>query len=254
MSSDSASTYQAERDLIDKFAALSPDDPARASLREALVVLHQPLVRHLAQRYANRGEPLDDLIQAGSIGLIHAVDRFDPERSQTFTAFAMSSILGEIRQHFRHHGWALKVPRRLQDLSRQVNVARQDLEQTLQRAPTIAELAHHLDASPEDIIDALEAGQSYAMSSLDLSDNDEGTSEQSGEQADEIARVLDRADLAPALAALTDLERTLLSLRFVHDLTQAQIAEQLGIDQSKVSRQIARTLAHLRTQLSDASS
>ena len=118
MSSDLASTYQAERDLIDKFAALSPDDPARASLREALIVLHQPLVRHLAQRYANRGEPMDDLIQAGSIGLIHAVDRFDPERSQTFTAFAMSSILGEIRQHFRHHGWALKVPRRLQDLLR----------------------------------------------------------------------------------------------------------------------------------------
>jgi RNA polymerase sigma-B factor len=253
MSSDSASTYQAERDLIDKFAALSPDDPARASLREALIVLHQPLVRHLAQRYANRGEPLDDLIQAGSIGLIHAVDRFDPERSQTFTAFAMSSILGEIRQHFRLHGWALKVPRRLQDLSRQVNVARQDLEQTLQRAPTITELAHHLDASPEDILDALEAGQSYAVSSLDLPDTDEGTSEQSSEQADEIARVLDRADLAPALADLTDLERKLLSLRFVQDLTQAQIAEKLGIDQSKVSRQIARTLAHLRTQLSDDS-
>jgi RNA polymerase sigma-B factor len=133
-------------------------------------------------------------------------------------------------------------------------VARQDLEQTLQRAPTIAELAHYLDATTEDILDALEAGQSYAMSSLDLPNNDEGTSQQSAEQADEIARVLDRADLTPALAALTDLERTLLSLRFVQDLTQAQIAEQLGIDQSKVSRQIARTLAHLRTQLSDESS
>ena len=131
----------AERDLIERYAALAPDDPARAGVREALIVMHQPLVRALAQRYGGRGEPLDDLVQAGSIGLIQAVDRFDPARADSFTSYAVATILGEIRRHFRDRTWSIRIPRRMQDLSRAVTAARGELEQTLHRAPTVPELA-----------------------------------------------------------------------------------------------------------------
>ncbi|CAB4859908.1 unannotated protein [freshwater metagenome] len=241
------STYQAERDLIAEYARLDADDPARSKVREALIVIHQPLVRHLAQRYANRGEPLDDLIQAGSIGLINAVDRFDPAQSDSFTSFAMATILGEIRKHFRETAWSIKVPRRLQELSREVNQVRGSLEQSLRRSPTVAEIAQALDRTTEDVLDALEAAQAYRLSSLDIPEQPLEVSEQDRS----IAAVLNRGELGPALASLTQRDRELLTLRFVEEKSQAQIAELLSMEQSQVSRQIARILSRMRDQLLD---
>jgi RNA polymerase sigma-B factor len=250
-----SSSHDEERDLVARYAAMAPTDPARPGVREALIVMHQPLVRSLAQRYAGRGEHLDDLMQAGSIGLINAVDRFDPERAESFTSFAVATVLGEIRRHFRDRAWSIRVPRRLQELSRAVSQARLELEQSLQRSPTVDELAQHLDVTDEDVLDALEASSFYATTSLDAplsndSDADERTAD-IGHDDEGLAHVLHRAELAPALSRLPEQDRRLLHLRFVEEESQAQIAADLGIDQSQVSRRLTKVLLHLRNDLGD---
>jgi len=238
-----------ERELIEQYAAMAVDNPARAGVREALIVIHQPLVRHLAQRYTGRGEPLDDLIQAGSIGLIHAVDRFDPQRSSSFTSFAIATVLGEIRKHFRDRTWSIRVPRRMQELSRSVTTARAELEQTLHRSPTVNEIAEHLGTTVDEVLAALEAAQAYATHSLDAPAIDGGTIPEAGGDDHALADVLNRFDLAPALALLDPKERQLLTMRFVDELSQVQMADQLGVDQSQVSRRLAHTLLRLRREL-----
>jgi RNA polymerase sigma-B factor len=246
---DAATARQRERDLVEEFAALAPDDPSRAQVREALIVIHQPLVRSLAHRYAGRGEPLDDLIQAGSIGLIQAVDRFDPQRSDSFTSFAVATILGEIRKHFRDHTWSIRVPRRMQEIARQVSTARTELEQELHRSPTVPEIAERVGVDADDVLDALEAAQAYATRSLDAPSIEGGPVHDPGADDDAIAAVLKRLDLAPVLAELDDADRDLLRMRFVEELSQTEIARRLEVDQSQVSRRLAHILLRLRDRM-----
>lgn len=252
-----------EHDLLAQYAALDADDPRRAGIREALVVLHQPLVRSLAQRYAGRGEPLDDLIQAGNIGLLKSIDRYDPARGDSLVGLLIPTVLGEIRKHFRDKTWAVRVPRSVSELGVRIRTVRAELEQSLGRSPTVAELAATLDVTEDAVLDALEAAGAYRLDSLDSPgpgpDDDVGgprpprsvTPGGEGHDDAELLRVLDRHALRPALAELTDRERTVLRLRFVEQRTQGEIADALGVDQSQVSRLLARTLLQLRERLGE---
>lgn len=250
-----------EHDLLAQFAALSPHDPQREAIREALVVLHQPLVRSLAQRYAGRGEPLDDLIQAGNIGLLKTIDRFDPNRGDSLVGLLIPTVLGEIRKHFRDRTWAVRVPRSMSELGVRLRATRSELEQSLGRSPTVPELATALGVTPDAVLDALEAAGAYRLDSLDApapgAEGDAGgsayaaTNLTQGTDDTDLLRVLDRHSLRPALAELTDRERTVLRLRFVEQHSQSEIAEALGVDQSQVSRLLARTLLQLRERLGD---
>jgi RNA polymerase sigma-B factor len=250
--SDPSTTQAQERDLLLRYAAMAPDDPARAEVREALVVLHQPMVRSLAQRYVGRGEPLDDLVQAGSIGLLKAIDRFDPERGDSLHGLLVPTVLGEIRRHFRDHSWSIKVPRSVSELSVRMRSATARLEQTLGRPPTVAELAEDLGVDDDAVLDALDASSAYRTDTLERPPGDEGPAVDPGGEDDALARLLDREALRPALAELTAEERLLLRLRFVEERSQSEIAAVLGVDQSQVSRRLARVLIGLRERLGPA--
>ncbi|MHB1165403.1 MAG: RNA polymerase sigma factor SigF [Candidatus Nanopelagicales bacterium] len=245
-----------ERVLLAELAALPDGDPRRAPVRDELVTMHLPLVRHLAGRYRDRGEPWEDLVQVGTVGLIKAVDRFDVDRGVEFSTFATPTILGEIKRNFRDRSWALKVPRRLQDLQAQVTSRAEELTASLGRAPTVRELASAIDVPEADVLDALEARHAYAADSLDatLPGDDSGGTVAASIGADDPAflAVEDREALRPLLAALPDRERRIVMLRFFERKTQSQIAEQLGISQMHVSRLLARTLAQLRAGLEPA--
>ncbi len=235
--------------LLGRLAALPASSPHRSDLRQRVVESRLPLVQHLAQRFRGRGEPLDDLVQVGTIGLLNAVDRFDPARGG-FTAFAVPTILGEIRRHFRDRGWAMRVPRRLQDLGRQVGESRELLTQRLGRSPTITELALHLDADPDLVVEALDTATVYATVPLPTS-SEEGQFGNLGVLDRGLDLVEDRATLRPLLARLPARERTILALRFVRGMSQSQIAAEIGISQMHVSRLLARSLAALRAGLTD---
>jgi RNA polymerase sigma-B factor len=245
-----AGRHTAEIDeMLRRLAALPPDDPQRASLRQHLVEAQLPLVHHLAQRFRGRGEPYDDLVQVGTIGLLNAVDRFDPERG-SFTGFAVPTILGEIRRHFRDRGWAMRVPRRLQELGRQVSEAREVLTQKLGRSPTVHEIAQHLDAEVDLVLEALDTASVYATVPLP-STPEEGEMAPLGFIDSGLELVEQRATLRPLLARLPARERTILALRFVRGMSQSQIAAEVGVSQMHVSRLITRSLAVLREGLSE---
>jgi len=221
-------------------------------LRDHLVNAHLGLAEYLARRFANRGEPLDDLIQVASIGLVKAVDRFDPERPVEFSTYATHTIVGELKRHFRDKGWAVRAPRRLQELYLRLGQVVAELSQELGRSPTVAELAAEMQASEEEVLEAMEAGQAYRFASLDApapGPDDEGSStlaSQLGEDDLTMAAAEDRAALSPLLASLPPRERRILFLRFFQGLTQSEIATQLGISQMHVSRLLARSLSQLR--------
>jgi RNA polymerase sigma-B factor len=236
-------------DMLRRLAGLPPDDPERAALRQRLVEAQLPLVHHLAQRFRGRGEPYDDLVQVGTIGLLNAVDRFDPERG-SFTGFAVPTILGEIRRHFRDRGWAMRVPRRLQELGRQVSEAREVLTQRLGRSPTVQEIARHLDADTDLVLEALDTASVYATVPLP-STPEEGEMAPLGFIDSGLELVEQRATLRPLLARLPARERTILALRFVRGMSQSQIAAEVGVSQMHVSRLITRSLAVLREGLSE---
>jgi RNA polymerase sigma-B factor len=236
-------------ELLHRLAALPADDPSRPALRQHLVEAQLPLVHHLAQRFRGRGEPYDDLVQVGTIGLLNAVDRFDPERG-SFTGFAVPTILGEIRRHFRDRGWAMRVPRRLQELGRQVSEAREVLTQKLGRSPTVQEIAQHLDADADLVLEALDTASVYATVPLP-STPDEGEMAPLGFIDSGLELVEQRATLRPLLARLPARERTILALRFVRGMSQSQIAAEVGVSQMHVSRLITRSLAVLREGLSE---
>lgn len=244
---------QHARDLLGQLSVLTDDDPAREKIREELVILQMPLVRHLATRFRDRGEPLDDLIQVGTIGLINAIDRFDTSRDVEFSTFATPTILGEIKRHFRDRGWAIRVPRRLQEMRKSISTATETLTQSLGREPTVEDLAEHLGLGVEDILEGLESGLAYSTVPLDpLIDPDDesfGLAARLGSADPELAHVEERAVLAPHLAQLPERERLILKYRFVDGLTQMEIAESVGISQMHVSRVLTRTLAQLRNQL-----
>lgn len=242
-----ASADAAVRALV----GLGADAPGRAVARDRVVATHLPLVQALARRYTGRGEPFDDLVQVGTIGLLTAVDRYDPARGVPLGAFAVPHVLGEIRRHFRDRGWAVRVPRRLQEHGRAVAEARAALTQTLGRSPTVAEVARTCDLDADLVVAALESAGAYATVPLE-EDERAGTERLGGRLATEdagLADVEDRLLLRPLLDALPARERRILALRFVRGLSQSEIAAEVGISQVHVSRLLARTLATLRDQL-----
>jgi RNA polymerase sigma-B factor len=233
------------------FAQLAADhDPG---VRDELVRMHLPLVEYLARRFRNRGEPLEDLVQVATIGLIKSVDRFDLERGVEFSTYATPTIVGEIKRHFRDKGWAIRVPRRLQELKLALTKATSDLSQTLGRAPTVAELAGHLKLSEEEILEGLESANAYSAISLDTPDSGDddapAIADTLGQFDDALEGVEYRESLKPLLDKLPAREKRILMLRFFGNMTQSQIAAELGISQMHVSRLLARTLAQLRQGL-----
>ncbi|MGH3509882.1 MAG: RNA polymerase sigma factor SigF [Nocardioidaceae bacterium] len=238
------------------FATLSgpASDPRRAAARDELVSMHLPLVEHFARRFLHRGEPYDDLVQVGTIGLIKAVDGFDPERGIQFSTYASPTILGEIKRHFRDRGWWIRVPRRLQELRSSIGTATGELTQKLGRAPTVAELAGQLGVSDEEIVEGLEAANAYAALSLDAGEDDDSGAAASildvlGADDQAIDRFENRETIKLLLNTLKPRERHLLVLRFFRGMTQSQIAAELGISQMHVSRLLTATLAGLRTKV-----
>jgi RNA polymerase sigma-B factor len=221
-----------------------------STLRGELVEAHIGLAEHLARRFVYRGESYDDLVQVGSIALIKAVDRFDPDRGVEFTTFATKTILGELKRHFRDKGWAIRAPRRLQELYLHLNQSVATLSQELRRSPTISELAADTGASEEQVLEALEAGQSYRSTSLDSAGPDEeGLGSRLGVEAEGMGVAEWRTILEPYVQALPEREQTILRLRFVDGLTQSEIAARIGLSQMHVSRLLVHSLATLRGRL-----
>jgi RNA polymerase sigma-B factor len=240
------------------FAVLNGDGATtsdRRAAREELVHLHLPLVQHSARRFRNRGEPYEDLVQVGTIGLLKSIDRFDESRGVEFSTYATPTVIGEIKRYFRDKGWAIRVPRRLQELRMQIGAATAELTQSLGRSPTARELAERIECSVEEIVEGLESNNAYSTLSLDAGDDhdDHATrlldalgSDDSGLEHVEI-----RESIKPLLDALEPREKKILLLRFFKNLTQTQIAEEIGVSQMHVSRLLTRTLAQLRESLED---
>ena len=226
------------------FAAL-PSDP---SARDDLVRLHYPLVEYLARRFAGRGEPLEDLVQVASIGLLKAIDRFDTERGVKFSTYATPTIIGELKRHFRDKGWAMRVPRRLQEIGLQLSRIVSEMYQELGRSPTVPEIAVRSGLSEEDVLEGMDAIHAHSIGSLDAPTDEEGQTGAGRLGAeDETYELLEGwASVAPHLEKLPDRERNILYLRFFRGLTQSQIADKLGISQMHVSRILSRTLLTLR--------
>jgi RNA polymerase sigma-B factor len=241
------------REMFVRLSELPEDDPERAQLRNELVEAHVPLVEYLARRFRNRGEPLDDLVQVATIGLIKSVDRFDLERGVEFSTYATPTIVGEIKRHFRDKGWAIRVPRRLQELKLSLTKATSELSQKNGRSPTVGELAEHLSLSEEEILEGLESANAYSAVSLDAPDGGDDDSpavaDSLGMMDDALEGVEYRESLKPLLERLPAREKKILMLRFFGNMTQSQIAGELGISQMHVSRLLARTLAQLREGL-----
>jgi RNA polymerase sigma-B factor len=241
------------RALFVQLNALPEDDAQRARLRDQLVELHLPLVEYLARRFRNRGEMLDDLVQVATIGLIKSVDRFDLERGVEFSTYATPTIVGEIKRHFRDKGWAIRVPRRLQELKLALTKATSELSQKNGRAPTVAELAGHLGLSEEEVLEGLESANAYSAVSLDAPDGGDDDSPAVADSLGMVDEALEgveyRESLKPLLEKLPAREKRILMLRFFGGMTQSQIAGELGISQMHVSRLLARTLAQLREGL-----
>lgn len=222
--------------------------------REKLVMSHMNLVRFLANKFKNRGEPLDDLIQVGYLGLLKAIDRFDPSRGLEFTTYATPTIMGEIKRHFRDKGWSVRVPRRLQELSAKVNQATDVLTTELQRSPKIEEIAEYLDASVDEVLEAMESSSAYSSVPLEgtgNNDNDDAPSVLDRYATEDSALNFtdDRLTIEEALKGFSPREREVIDLRFLQGMTQIEIAEQLGISQVQVSRLLRRTLKKIQDKI-----
>ncbi|HEX6264211.1 MAG TPA: SigB/SigF/SigG family RNA polymerase sigma factor [Actinomycetota bacterium] len=234
----------AEDEALELFRQL-PDPAARERLTERYL----PLAEHLAGRFVGRGEARDDLVQVAGLGLVNAIDRFDPDRGVRFTTFASITILGELRRHFRDKGWSVRVPRGLQEAALELNRTLGRMWQELGRSPTIAELAGGSGLPEETIIEAMDAVQAYSTSSLDAPvGEDEGASmgDLIGDEDPSLAVSDEWMSIEPALKDLPERERRILYLRFFEDMTQTEIAEVVGISQMHVSRLIAAALAKVR--------
>ena len=241
------------RALFGRLADLPTGDPDRLRIRGELVELHLPLVEYLARRFRNRGEWLDDLTQVATIGLIKSIDRFDLARGVEFSTYATPTIVGEIKRHFRDKGWAVRVPRRLQELKLALTKAIGDLAQKEGRAPTVAEIAAHLQMTEEEVLEGLESANAYSTVSLDAPDSGDDDAPAVAESLGMLDEALEgveyRESLKPLLEQLPSREKRILLLRFFGNMTQSQIASELGISQMHVSRLLARTLAQLRDGL-----
>ncbi|WP_072371605.1 SigB/SigF/SigG family RNA polymerase sigma factor [Thermophilibacter mediterraneus] len=225
-----------------------------ADARDQLIVSHLNLVRFLASKFKNRGESLEDLVQVGTIGLIKAIDRFDPERGLEFTTYATPTIMGEIKRHFRDKGWSVRVPRRLQELSAKVNQATDELTNRLQRSPSVAEIAEHLGSTVDEVLEAMESSSAY--SSVPLEGGGSGEDDEAPSVIDhyatedpELAASDDRIVLEQAIADFSPREQEVVRMRFDEGLTQVEIAERLGISQVQVSRLLRRTLRRIQDKI-----
>ena len=226
-------------------------------LRDRLVAMHQNLVRYLASKFANRGEPLEDLVQVGNIGLVNAVDRYEVGRGNKFSTYATPTVVGEIRRYFRDKAWSLKVPRRLQELNQAANKAVDSLSSKLGRSPTIAEIARAIGATEEETLESIELGNAYETVSLDTRMSNEGDSspmtlsEFIGGEDENLKKMLSHGDLAAALDKLEEREAAIITQRFFDDLSQAEVAKRLNISQMHVSRLQQRALANLKKLLGE---
>jgi len=248
------------RRSADLFGQLRDEDASSDSkdyARDELVHLHLPLVEHCARRFRNRGEPFEDLVQVGTIGLIKSIDRFDAERGVEFSTYATPTIIGEIKRYFRDKGWAIRVPRRLQELRMQIGTTTAELTQSLGRSPTPRELAESIGCSVEEIVEGIESSNAYSTLSLDASDdNEDGAAtmlDAIGIDDHNLEHVEIRESLKPLLDQLPPREKKILLLRFFKNMTQSQIAEEIGVSQMHVSRLLNRTLDQLRASLEDPS-
>jgi RNA polymerase sigma-B factor len=260
---DSSPDHEATKRRSSQLFAVLASEPTvrpsgrrtRVAARDELVHLHLPLVEHCARRFRNRGEPFEDLVQVGTIGLLKSIDRFDAERGVEFSTYATPTIIGEIKRYFRDKGWAIRVPRRLQELRLQIIATTAELTQSLGRSPTPRELADGLGCSVEEIVEGIESANAYSTLSLDATD-DSGESGEGGSMLEAIGivdenleHVENRETLKPLLDALAPREREILLLRFFKNKTQTQIAEEIGVSQMHVSRLLSRTLEQLRSSM-----
>ena len=253
MSSTSRSEYADVTDMFRHLVTLDGQSSEYQRQRDVIIERCLPLADHIARRFSNRGEPLEDLVQVARMGLIQAVNRFDTANGADFLAFAVPTMMGEVRRHFRDHGWSVKVPRRMKELGPQLNRARDEMSQRLGRAPTASEIASYLGLDYEEVVQAQIAASAYSTLSSDApgpaaAGDDEGLSISSsfGDLDANLDKVLDVETVRPLVAALPEHQQTVLLLRFFENMTQTQIAERLGISQMHVSRLLARSLATLR--------
>ncbi|WP_162834603.1 SigB/SigF/SigG family RNA polymerase sigma factor [Amycolatopsis circi] len=242
--------------LFEEISHLAEDTDEHSRLRRRLIEEHLPLAEHIARRFARRGQPSEDLLQVARIGLINAVDRYDPARQTDFVAFAVPTVMGEVRRYFRDHTWSVRVPRRLKELHLRIGQTATELGQRLGRAPTARELADHLDLDLDEVAEALHAGNAYQAASIDYPAHDDTGSialaDTLGDSDPEIEKLEDRETLKPLLRELPERERAIIVMRFFSNMTQSQIAEKVGLSQMQVSRLLARTLSTLREQLTEA--
>ena len=237
------------RELFRQYKATG--DP---EVRDQLIVSHLNLVRFLASKFKNRGEPLDDLIQVGTIGLIKAIDRFDPSRGLEFTTYATPTILGELKRHFRDKGWSVRVPRRLQELSAKVNQANDELTNELSRSPSVEEIAKRVGATVDDVLEAMESSSAYSSVPLEgggSSDDDDAPSviDHYATEDENLAASDDRIVLEDAIRDFSPREKDVIRMRFFEGMTQVEIAERLGITQVQVSRLLRRTLRRVQEKI-----
>jgi RNA polymerase sigma-B factor len=228
-------------------------DTRERKLRNELIEAHKPLASHLARRFANRGEPFDDLLQVAYLGMLKAVERFDPDRGLEFSTFATATVDGELKRHFRDKTWSVRVPRRPQELHLRLSNVISELSQKLNRPPKVPEVAAEIGVTEDEVLEAMEVGGAYRSASLDVRSAE-------GQDASALDRRLGSPDhgfdlaehrvlLDRVLAELPERERTIVELRFFHDMTQTEIAEKVGISQMHVSRLLTRTLLQLREVL-----
>ena len=237
--------------LLRARARLPVGHPDRDRLRREAITASLPLARQLARRYAGRGEPLDDLVQVASLALVRAVADYDPARNRSFAAYAVPTILGRLKNHFRDRTWDIRVPRRLREMATGLNSATAVLSQRFGRTPTAAELAGHLHVDAAAVSEAARAARAYRVVSLDRpAPGDDGDLVDGlGTEDPGFARVDNRLSVRPLLAALPQREREVLAMRFFGELTQAQIAATLGTSPMSVTRLMRRSLAALRAGL-----
>ncbi len=245
----------ARRDLVRQLLRdyRESHDPAT---RDRLVELNSDLVHYIARRFANRGEPLEDIEQVGFLGLIHAIERFDPSLENEFSTFATPTIMGEIRRYFRDRSWAVRVPRRLQENLLRVNAASQQLNSELGRAPTISEIGERVGLEPEDVLAALEVSPAQHTVSLEATpagsaDDAVTLADRLGAEDNNLDRVEMRSLLEQAMAHLNPREREIMALRFIEELPQTEVAKRLGISQMHVSRLQRAAVDHLRRQMEE---
>ncbi|SEF37164.1 RNA polymerase sigma-B factor [Amycolatopsis pretoriensis] len=239
--------------LFAERSRLDDADTRTGELRARLIIEHLPVAEHIARRFSGRGEPFDDLLQVARTGLIRAVDRYDPEQGTDFLSFAVPTIMGEVRRHFRDTGWSMRVPRSLKDLQQKLSKATDTLARDLDRAPTPSELAAHLEMDIDTVREGLLAAEAYRAHSIDApvrgAEDTVTVADQLAVEESGFARFDNHVALQAALATLPARERAIVTMRFVDELTQGQIARRIGVSQMHVSRLLAKTLEQLRAHI-----